>query len=70
MHLYKLEQLMARDSFTLESEKSRINPFHPLLGFPDRMHSDYPIYEMQKRTAFDVLAKLQEENLYKPNQGM
>jgi len=51
---------MARDSFTLESEKSRINPFHPLLGFPDRMHPDYPIYELQKRTAFNVLAKMVE----------
>jgi len=60
MHLYKLEQLMARDSLFLESEKMRMNPFHPLLGFPDRMHPDYPIYELQKRTAFNVLAKMQE----------
>ena len=33
--------MMAKDAYALESEKSRMNPFIPLLGFPDQMNEDY-----------------------------
>ena len=39
--LYRLEIMMVKDAFTLESEKSRMNPYVPLLGFPNKMNEDY-----------------------------
>lgn len=65
--LYRLELNMARDHFFLESEKSRMNCFYPLLSFPDQQHPDYYIFDSQQKTDVDILQKLKDADLYNPS---
>lgn len=64
--MYRLELSMARDHFLLESEKQRMNCFIPLLGYPDREHPEFYVFDSQQKTDIDVLQKLKDADLYNP----
>lgn len=53
---------MAKDLFTLQSEKARIIPYFPLICFPDHTNNDYKIYQQQKRTNDYLIPKMLSSN--------
>lgn len=55
--MYKIEIMMGKDCFTLQSEKAKMIPFFPLLSFADQNHEDYNLYHLQKRTYINVLER-------------